>query len=93
MTDIHKKEPIMAFRITNVRKDSYDDIIAVKLYSGTIETVPEVIRYIEMGYRYYVQEVTPPADVHVVRLSSGRKYIRTNADQYSKNNLDNLPLF
>ncbi|MBO4707118.1 MAG: DUF3892 domain-containing protein [Elusimicrobiaceae bacterium] len=83
----------MAYRITHVRKDKEDDIIAVKLYGGVVETVPQVVGYIERGLEYYVQEVTPPADVHVVTLPSGRKYIRTDADRYSRNNLDNLPLF
>ena len=83
----------MAFRITHVRKDAYDDITAVRLFSGTVETVPEVVRYIEQGYKYYVQEVPPPADVHVVTLTNGKKYIRTDADRSSRNNLDNLPLF
>ena len=83
----------MASRITNVRKNKDDDIIEVKLSSGAVETVPQVVVYIEHGFKYYVQEVTPPADVHVVTLPSGKKYIRTDADRYSRNNLDNLPLF
>lgn len=83
----------MAFRITNVRKDVDLDIIAVRLEGGIVETVSQVVGYIELGLKYYVQEVTPPADVHVVTLSNGKKYIRTDADSYSKNNLENLPLF
>ena len=83
----------MAYRITHVHKDQDDDILSVKLAGGTVETVPQVVRYIELGINYYVQEVTPPADVHVATLPSGKKYIRTDADRYSRNNLDNLPLF
>ena len=42
------------------------------------------------GYAYYVVEETPKTYVKVVNVG-GRKHLRTTADKFSKNNLDNLP--
>lgn len=51
----------------------------------------DVIKDIESGlHTYYVEEVYPAVDVHVVERNR-MKYLRTDADRYSPNNLDNLP--
>ena len=51
------------------------------------------IYHIEQGiYTYYVNETGTRVDVRVVRGDSRRgKYLRTTADRFSRNNLDNLP--
>ena len=51
----------------------------------------EAIRDIETGtHSYFVHEITPPTAVSVVNGPNG-KYLRSDADRTSKNNLDNLP--
>lgn len=51
----------------------------------------DAIREIEGGtVTYYVKEEAPRTDVHVVN-ENGKKYLRTDKDKSSKNNLDNLP--
>ena len=52
----------------------------------------QVILQIEAGiHKYYVQQPgTSRVDVHVVNGPTG-KYLRTDPDPASKNNLDNLP--
>lgn len=81
-------------RILRVRKDDKGDILAVFTELYMVKTVAEVVRDIEnKTATYYVQEQTPRAEVHVVTEYNGKKYIRTNADRTSKNNLDNLPTF
>ena len=83
------------WRITHIRRDSYGNKIEeVKCENVFTHSVEDVIYNIEHDvYQYYVQERTPKADVHVVLLSDGTKYIRTDADRTDKNNLENLPLF
>jgi len=79
----------VAREITHIRKDNSGDITDVK---GTTwqENRATVVRHIDIGiHKYYVEQESPRADVHVYNV----KFIRTNADSTSKNNLDNLPLF
>lgn len=78
----------MSKKVTHVRKDSDGDIIRAK-GSTWEEATSTVVNNINAGSDYYVQEVSPKADVHVYQ----EKHIRTNADSSSKNNLDNLPTF
>ena len=52
--------------------------------SGTIADIEGGV------HTYYVNEAGWRADVHVVDGPTG-KYLRTNADAQSANNLDNLP--
>ncbi|MBQ8843619.1 MAG: DUF3892 domain-containing protein [Elusimicrobiaceae bacterium] len=85
----------LAVRLTHIRRAADGSkIIVVKSALNTEFPVQSVIFLIETGEcNFYVQERTPKADVHVVLLSDGTKYIRTDADETDKNNLENLPLF
>lgn len=83
----------MSRRITHVRKDKDGDITHVKGHWG-YDAASVVINDIESGTRdYYTQEVSPRTDVHVSKTPAGKKYLRTDADGTSANNLDNLPSF
>ena len=78
-------------RVTRTGKDGHGDITA--LCGGWGPRVPKsrAIEEIEKGtHAYYVEEVSPRVYVKVIHGGSG-KYLRTEADGQSKNNLDNLP--
>ena len=78
-------------RVTRTGKDGYGDITALCGSWGTRVIKSQAIEEIEKGtHAYYVEEVSPRVYVKVVRGESG-KYLRTEADGRSKNNLDNLP--
>ena len=78
-------------RVKRTGKDDDGDIISLCGDWGK-DSKSEAIRYIENGtHTYYVNEVAPRVNVHVVTSSSGRKHLRTTSDRTSKNNLDNLP--
>ena len=83
------------WRITHIRRDSDTNKISkVKCDNFFDFSVANVISNIENNiFQYYVQQLTPPADVHVVKESDGTKYIRTDKDCVPENNLENLPLF
>ena len=80
-------------RVTATGKDRDGDI--TKLCNGSVwgnVTKASAISQIEgRVHTYYVQQPgTTRADVHVVNGVNG-KYLRTDADAASQNNLDNLP--
>lgn len=52
----------------------------------------DVIADIEAGTQQYFVAEQAPAVLVLVRSRNGGKYITTEADSTSKNNLDNLPL-
>ncbi len=79
----------MGKRIRMVRKDSSNVIVKIRGL-GWEESTESAVRNIKYGWdSYYVEEVSPKADVHVY----ADKYLRTDKDASSKNNLDNLPTF
>ncbi len=80
-------------RVTHTGKDGKGDI--TKLCQPGAGWSPRsknsAISDIESStHRYWVREEGDGAWVHVVNGPYG-KYLRTNADKSSKNNLDNLP--
>ena len=80
-------------KVTRSRKDRDGDITA--LCSGenwSPRLKRDAIDDIENNrYSYYVDvSGTGPVDIHVVRGSNG-KYLRTDPDRTSRNNLDDLP--
>lgn len=89
----------MAFEIVAVStKSSYasseSDIEKVRLSGGTIESVSEVVRYIDSGYEYYfTSSQGRRTDVETVHPSYSDPYIRTKANQTTSDNLLNLPRF
>ena len=75
--------------ITHVRKDEDDNIIAVKTYD-LILTTPQVVERINKRIdSFYVKIGTKEIPVDIYK----QKWIRTHADGYWNNNLDNLPKF
>lgn len=80
-------------RVRKTGKDKDGDIISLcnDGASWSPRRKADAIRDIESGlYRYYVEEESPRAYVSVVN-EGGNKYLRTTADESSRNNLDNLP--
>lgn len=89
----------MAFEIVAIRTEGYlpdtpDKITEVKLSDGTIETVPQVVSYIDdkMEYYYTTSSLTK-ASVTSVHPSSGHAYIRTVGNGTRRDNLLSLPEF
>lgn len=89
----------MAYRITHIRTSennatTTDKITHVKLESGTIETVQEVVKYLDakMEYYYTISSISR-ALVEPVHPTNGQPYIRTKANNTTKDNLLNLPRF
>lgn len=82
-------------QVTHAHRNEQGDILAVcwKDPAGLKYTDrPNVIADIESGtHRYYVHEQALAVWV-LVRTRNGVKYITTEADSMSRNNLDNLPL-
>lgn len=81
-------------RVTATRKDSDGDITRLCSGGGSWGSASKAQAIKEVDdktHTYYVQEAPGVrADVRVVGASPN-KYLRTNADSFSKNNLDNLP--
>lgn len=94
----------MAVRITAIRKDGgnhYNPYEAISAYKWVNEqngeggsTVrPEMVVWVENGGRAYVSSQEGTADCYVNRSQAGTKFLQTNADSRSSNNLLNLPEF
>jgi len=81
-------------QITATGKDSGGDITRLCHFGQWWSPVSKstAIEDIERGYNtYFVRDrAGNRADIHVVTVGS-KKYLRTNADASSANNLDNLP--
>jgi len=75
--------------ITNVRKDEKDNIIAIKMYGLILTTIQVVERINKRIDSFYVKDGATEISVGVYK----EKWIRTHADGYWNNNLDNLPRF
>ena len=80
-------------RVTRSRKDADGDITALcnPQQYWSPRTKAGAIQDIESGtHRYYVTGGGGRAYIHVVKGPNG-KYLRTNPDAVSGNNLDDLP--
>lgn len=89
----------MAYQITHVRvSDSFptsiDKITAVKLSDGSVETVAQVVKYLDLFMEYfYTTSANSRALVEAVHPAGRPPYIRTKANATTKDNLLNLPRF
>lgn len=89
----------MAYRIVAIRtkysfSDTADDIIAVKLDFGYVESVPDVVSSIDFGSTYYyTDEFGIKSEVESVHPQHGAPYISTKANYTTKDNLLSLPHF
>jgi hypothetical protein len=92
----------MAVQIVAVRKDHgnhYNPHEAISHYkwrdnqSGEdgIGSRPEMVAWVENGGRAYVSSSEGMVDCYVNRSNAGTKFLQTNADSRSSNNLLNLP--
>jgi hypothetical protein len=80
-------------RVRCTTKDSQGDIthIGHKGQTWSPRTAAAAIKEIDAKtYEYYVDECGKESTIHVVR-EGGKAYLRTAADGFHKNNLDNLP--
>ena len=84
----------MEFRVTCITKrpTHYNPHERIQALGGPgwYKTEDQVIREIEAGYRYYVQAGGRTVYV-IVAVYAGRKYLKTQADGYSPDNLLSLP--
>lgn len=89
----------MAYQITHVRLSddnttSTEHITHVKLSSGVVETKAQVVKYIDSGMEYYYTlSDNSKAYVETVRPVGRDPYIRTKANNTTKDNLLSLPRF
>ncbi|WP_421787950.1 DUF3892 domain-containing protein [Hyphobacterium sp.] len=81
-------------RVRCTSKDSDGDITHIG-NSGAAwspKTVASAVREIDSGdYVYYVDECGHETLIETVHPDRGKAYLRTVADGYTSNNLDNLP--
>ena len=89
----------MSYRITHVKLSenyatSTDKITHVKLEGGTVETVEQVVRYLDRNMEYYyTTSGYSRALVEAVHPTHGMPYIRTKANRTTSDNLLSLPKF
>lgn len=89
----------MAYQITHIRlsvssSTSTEHITHVKLAGGTVETVAQVVGYIDRGMEYfYTTSANTKAIVETVHPFGRPAYIRTKANSTTKDNLLSLPRF
>jgi len=88
----------MSYQITHIRLSdsgySNEHITHVKLSSGVIETVTDVVRYIDSSFEYYYTSAYgSKALVESVHPTGRPAYIRTKANSTTRDNLLSLPRF
>ncbi|OME58211.1 hypothetical protein BSK59_08485 [Paenibacillus odorifer] len=89
----------MSYQITHIRLSvatptSSEHIKEVKLSSGVIETVAQVVKYIDSKMEYfYTTSAGSKAIVESVHPSGRAAYIRTKGNSTTSDNLLNLPRF
>lgn len=89
----------MAYEITHVRVDSEynrseDHITDVKLSDGTVESVSQVVGFIDSRMEYFFTDHRgSEAQVESVHPSGRPAYIRTKPNQTTTDNLLSLPRF
>ena len=92
----------MAVRVTGIRKaggDHYDPHEAISHYRWLNESTgetkisnrPTMVVWVEGGGRAYVSSQEGTVDCFVNTSAAGTKFLQTNADSRSSNNLLNLP--
>jgi len=94
----------MAVRIIAIRKDNgnhYNPHEAISDYKWLNESTgasgatgrPDMVAWVQEGNRAYVSSQEGTVDCFVNTSTAGTKFLQTNADQRSSNNLLNLPEF
>lgn len=80
----------MGKQVRQTGKDSDGDIIKLCGDWGSVQKDAAIQEIEADPDAYFVEEDSPRVYVRVVQVNS-KKYLRTEADSSSKNNLDNLP--
>lgn len=89
----------MSYRITHIHltdpnASSTERIEKVKLEDGTVETVPQVVKYIDGHMEYYYTNTSGiRADVESVHPTNRAPFIRTVKNFTTQDNLLRLPRF
>ena len=95
----------MAVRIIAIKKDNgnhYNPYEAISHYKWVnedqnsdevISNRETMVQWVEGGGRAYVRSHEGTADCYVNQSARGTKFLQTNADSRSSNNLLNLPEF
>jgi len=74
------------------RKVENNENVAFKVENGNLETVKTIIKNIDDKIDvYYTRDGKTETKVEVITETSGKCYLRSLADDLSKNNLDYLP--
>ena len=92
----------MAVRIIAIRKDGgnhYNPHEAISHYNwlnedtqeSAIADRPSMVAWVEKGNQAYVRSAEGTAYCYVNHSAAGTKFLQTNADDRSSNNLLNLP--
>lgn len=91
----------MAVRIIAIRKpgDNYNAYEAISHYKwlneqsneSDVADRPHMVDWVGRGGRAYVSSEEGTVDCYVNQSAAGTKFIQTNADSRSSNNLLNLP--
>lgn len=91
----------MAVRIIAIRKpgDNYSSYDAISHYKWLNEQTgeskiadrPNMVDWVERGGRAYVSSQEGTVECYVNQSRAGTKFLQTNADDRSSNNLLNLP--
>jgi hypothetical protein len=85
---------IISVRLDNSLSSTEEHIIAIKLSSGTIQTVQQVISAIDWNHKYYFTDFKGNKSyIEVVRPSNSSAYIRTKQNKTLADNLLNLARF
>lgn len=88
MNNIENSKDI--YLIKWVRKDEKGKLIAFKTESQTILTEEELINHLESG-GFSFTSIT--LTTIIVTEANGKKFVKTESNDTTKDNLDNLPLF
>lgn len=85
---------ITHIRLSGETSEKTDTITHVKLSDDTVETVAQVVLYIDKENKYYYVDASGARiEVESVHPTGKLPYIRTKANATTKDNLLNLPTF
>ena len=80
--------------VTKTKKDRDGDILALcnpGMYWSPVSKKDAIAEIESYNNSYYVRVNYQEVEIHVVKRSDGTKYLRTDPDKTTRNNLDELP--
>lgn len=85
---------IKKIRLTSNLRSGTEKISEVQLHNGETETVTQVVRYLDLGMKYfYTTSFSSKANVESVHPVGRSPYIRTTGNGTEDDNLLSLPRF